>query len=132
MTSTKERIGRKIKKIRELRDFTQEYVAYEIGMTQSSYSDIERGNTDVSFTAIEKIAGVLEVSPTALIEFDENVVFNNAPYAHQTLAYGDSHITHNGITEKFEKLYEEKTKLLEDKIKLLEEKNAWLESQLRK
>ena len=118
MTSTKERIGRKIKKIRELRDFTQEYVAYEIGISQGSYSDIERGQTDVSFTALEKIAGVLGVSPTALIEFDDALIINNASnMGHQ---HAKNTVTYN-LDEKVIQLYE-------DKIKLLEEKIAWLES----
>ena len=127
MTTTKERIGRKIKKIRELRDFTQEYVAYEIGISQGSYSDIERGQTDVSFTALEKIAGVLGVSPSGLIEFDENVAVNN-----YGTATNNAYSVVNAFPIEMKQLYEEKAKLLEDKIKLLEEKNAWLESQLRK
>ncbi len=45
-------IGEKIKKIRELKNYTQEYMAAQIGITQAGYSKIERGESDVPMSAI--------------------------------------------------------------------------------
>ncbi|MCC5916075.1 MAG: helix-turn-helix transcriptional regulator [Cryomorphaceae bacterium] len=46
------RIGRNIKQIRELKNFTQEHFAKKLGMTTSGYSKIERGEVIIS---IEKL-----------------------------------------------------------------------------
>lgn len=41
-------IGMKIRKLRERRNFTQEYVAQKLKMTAAGYSKIERDVTDVT------------------------------------------------------------------------------------
>ena len=45
-----EGIGTKIKNIRELRNYTQDYMAEKLGITQAGYSKIERGETDVTYS----------------------------------------------------------------------------------
>jgi transcriptional regulator with XRE-family HTH domain len=69
-------IGQKIKKLRELKNFTQEYMADQMDMTQPSYSKIESGETDVSYSKLEKIAKSLEIRPEDIMTFNENMVFN--------------------------------------------------------
>ncbi len=70
-------VGTKIKKVRELKNFTQEYVAEQVGMTTSGYSRIERGEVRVSIERLEQIARALGVQPNDLTNFDENVFFTN-------------------------------------------------------
>lgn len=70
------KIGQRIKKMRELKNFTQGYVAEKIGISQAAYSDIEKDKTDVSMSRLEQIATVLEVTPTNILTFDEKIVFN--------------------------------------------------------
>ncbi|HXA02953.1 MAG TPA: helix-turn-helix transcriptional regulator, partial [Cytophagaceae bacterium] len=41
-------VGSKIKKIRELRNYTQEYMADRLQMSQSGYSKIETDEVDVN------------------------------------------------------------------------------------
>ncbi|MEO8147078.1 MAG: helix-turn-helix transcriptional regulator [Bacteroidia bacterium] len=57
----KETIGKRIRKIREGKDFSQENIAAELNMTTSAYSKIERGVTDASTSKLIKIAEILEV-----------------------------------------------------------------------
>jgi transcriptional regulator with XRE-family HTH domain len=57
----KEIIGKRIRKIREGKDYSQENVAAELSMTTSAYSKIERGITDVPTSKLIKIAEILEV-----------------------------------------------------------------------
>ncbi len=57
----KMQIARAVKRAREAKDYTQEYVAEELGMTSSAYSKIERGvSTLKTETAIElaKLYGI--------------------------------------------------------------------------
>ena len=51
----------RIKKIRNLRGVKQEYIALQMGMSQSTYSKIENGNQKLTFEVIEKISDVLNI-----------------------------------------------------------------------
>lgn len=70
------KIGHKIKKVRELKNLTQEHVAAKLGMTQSAYSKIESEETDISFKRLEQIALLFGILPEELINFNETLVFN--------------------------------------------------------
>lgn len=41
-------LGLNIRKIRELKDFSQQYIADKLSISQSSYSDIENGKVLLS------------------------------------------------------------------------------------
>jgi transcriptional regulator with XRE-family HTH domain len=47
-------IGQKIKKLRELKNLTQTHLAQELGVTQSAYSKIEIGESEVTYSKLEK------------------------------------------------------------------------------
>jgi transcriptional regulator with XRE-family HTH domain len=70
-------IGEKIKKIRELRNYTQEFVAHELEMSLSNYSKIERDEIQVTIDRIEKIAKIFQLkSYLDILTFDEKMFFN--------------------------------------------------------
>jgi transcriptional regulator with XRE-family HTH domain len=71
-------VGTKIKKVRELRNFTQEYVAEQVGMTTSGYSRIERGEVKVTIERLGQIAKALDLRPHDLTSFDENAFFSSS------------------------------------------------------
>ena len=70
-------VGTKIKKIRELRNFTQEYMAVQLGENQSTYSRYEDNQHDITIKQLHNIASVLDISIYVLIDFDEKYIFNN-------------------------------------------------------
>jgi len=70
-------IGMKVKRIREFRNYSQEYMAEHLGISQVSYSRIENGQTKLDIQRMEQIANILEVDPMLLFNFDENLVLNN-------------------------------------------------------
>jgi transcriptional regulator with XRE-family HTH domain len=70
-------LGTKIKKIRELKNFSQDFMAQQLEMSQSGYSKIERDEVSISYDKVEKIAELLQVSMGTLVEFDERVLFQN-------------------------------------------------------
>ena len=51
----------KIRKIRLEKSFSQEYMANELGITQSQYGKIENGVVKLSYERLQKIARVLEL-----------------------------------------------------------------------
>ncbi|MCK9453431.1 MAG: helix-turn-helix domain-containing protein [Bacteroidales bacterium] len=88
-------IGIKVKRIREFRNYSQEYMAEHSGISQVSYSRIESGQTKLDIQRMEQIASVLEVDPVMLLSFDESFVFNNC-HQHQG---GKIVNNYNGLAE---------------------------------
>ena len=107
-------LGQKIKKLRELKNFTQEYMAEELNLTQSGYSKIESGEVDVPYGRLEQIAKVLELRPEDIITFNEHMVFN--VMHNQT---GNGLVIHNQVSQTEKKLYEEQIELLKKEVEHL-------------
>ncbi|QKJ31857.1 helix-turn-helix transcriptional regulator [Mucilaginibacter mali] len=72
-------VATNIRKIRESKDFTQDYLAVKLAISQNAYSKIELGYTKITVERLFQIAQILEVSPISLIDFDkEKPVLANA------------------------------------------------------
>ena len=71
-------IARNIKQIRELKNYTQEYMAEQLGISQPSYAKIEQGITELKIDRIQQIANILEVDLSTLLNTTNifNIVFN--------------------------------------------------------
>ncbi|QQR97065.1 MAG: helix-turn-helix transcriptional regulator [Sphingobacteriales bacterium] len=75
----------RIKKIREFRNFTQQYMADQLDISQNAYSKIENGTTKITIDRLEKIAQLLDVPLENVISHEKQVfnVENHAKfYAH--------------------------------------------------
>ena len=60
----KDNIAYRIRKLRESKDYSQQNMADDLGISMSAYSKIERAVTDPSIGRIEEIAKILEVDIT--------------------------------------------------------------------
>lgn len=67
-----------IRKIRELKNLTREYVADEVEMSMSGYGKIERGEVDLTVSKLIKISKVLDVSIEFIIKFDTTIFFTDS------------------------------------------------------
>lgn len=56
--------GQNIRKIRRSKDFTQEYMAFEMGISQKAYSDIENSKVKINLDILTKISNILEIKPS--------------------------------------------------------------------
>ncbi len=70
-------VGLKLRKIRELRDFSQEYVATQLDMSQKAYSKIECGDTKLNKQKLNNILKVLDISESEFLDFDETHAIDN-------------------------------------------------------
>lgn len=104
-------LGHKIKKLRELKDLTQEYMAQELGLNQSAYSKIESGASDVSYSKLEKIATVLGLKLEDILSFNEQMVFN--VMNNQT---GNGLVINNSISENEKGLYVSQISSLKEEV----------------
>ena len=55
-------LGKRIKELRSLRTYTQEYMAEQIGVSRQKYARIENGINTISLDSLSKIASVLDVT----------------------------------------------------------------------
>ena len=125
-------VGNKIRKIRELKNLKQDYLAEQLGISVTAYGNIERGEADVSMERLEQIAKVLDLSIQDILSFDEKKVFN--VMHNQTVQNANIDtivaIHYHEFSEQLKKLYEDNSKLLQDKIQLLEELNENLKKEI--
>lgn len=109
-------VGQKIRKIRELRNLTQNHMAEKLGLSQQGYGKIERDEADLSLSRLQEIASILEVTPENILGFDEKYVLNNY---HTFSGNSGYNMTVNGISEKEEKLYQARIAALEKEVEYL-------------
>lgn len=103
-------IEEKIKSIRELKNYTQGYMAEELGITQAAYSKIESGQTKLTMNKINDIAQIFEIPVEDLVAYDSQRYFNSF---NNVKGSNNGSVIGNGDTELITKLYEDKINLLE-------------------
>jgi transcriptional regulator with XRE-family HTH domain len=119
-------IGNKIKKVRELRNFTQEYMAQKLSITQESYSRIEADKANLTIQRLDKISEVLGVSVFELMSFNEKNVFFNASETQTNTSIG---IFQENQTEK--KLYEQLIETLKNQLERVQQDNDFLKEMIK-
>jgi len=68
------KINDKVRFMRKERNWTQEAMAEKLGITVNSYSNIERGITDIQNSRLEQIANIFEIDLLDLYNFAEKAV----------------------------------------------------------
>ncbi len=72
-------IGFNIRKLREKKGFSQEYIAEKLGINQSTYGKLERNISNITLDRLYKIANVLEEDIITLLNISrESTFFNQA------------------------------------------------------
>lgn len=111
-------IGKKIRKIRELRDLTQEYLAGQLGICVSAYRKIESDETDAKWSRIVRIADLLNVTPVELIAFDSDNPFSSTQEQIDGLLV-ETVVEAIGVSNKERELYEGQIELLKVQVEFL-------------
>ncbi len=122
-------LGRKIRHMRELLNFTQEDVAEKMGVSQQTVSNIESNET-VERDQLEKMARALGVSAQAIRDLQEDAAVYNIITTHDQKGGNTSAYNYNCTFNPFDKwaeAVEENKKLYEALLKEKEEKVAMLE-----
>ena len=107
------KIGSNIRKIRELKGFSQDFLANELDISQRQLSRIENNETDLSISKLEAISNLLEVTINQLLGFDEKFIFQ-----HCENAFGTNQ-NYYAFTDKEKELYEKRISHLEKEITFL-------------
>lgn len=62
--------GTLIRRYREMRNYSQKYVAGQMGISQNAYSKIENNVTQLTVQHIKQLSAILEISPLELLKDD--------------------------------------------------------------
>ena len=82
----KNSVGQKIKKLRELRNYTQTYMAIELDMTQQGYSKSEKEGK-LSVDQLDKIAAILKLESAYILSFNEENLLRDSNSLTNTMVH---------------------------------------------
>jgi len=108
----KANIGDKIRKVRELKGLSQDFMAGKLEMSQRAYSKIENNDIKLDWGRIEDISKILEIEPIDLVSFDDNLIFNNSPQSGKN----NTNTINNNFPDELKKSYEDRIAHLEQEV----------------
>jgi transcriptional regulator with XRE-family HTH domain len=114
-------IGEKIRKVRTIKGYSQEYVSDRLNISQPAYSDIEKNKNKVTYETIEELAKIFEIELMDLINFDERLVFNNT-FNENSKGFFNVEKVINDSFENERNLFSQQIKTLKDEIIFLRRK----------
>ena len=63
-------IATKLRRLREIHGYPQEYVAFQLGVSQAAYSKKETGRTELSLTVLQQVSALYNISLMDLINLN--------------------------------------------------------------
>lgn len=95
------KIGTRIRRFRESKEYTQDYMANRLNISQNSYSRLEKEPESMPLTRLEEICQILEINLKDLIDSKESNAYFSNNQAESQYAYGNI-IIHNYPKELIE------------------------------
>jgi transcriptional regulator with XRE-family HTH domain len=114
-------LGQKIKKLRELKNYTQQHLADELGISLSGYGKIERDQTEITMARLLEIAKILETDLFSLIHFNGNDVFKNGKQSKETKATEPSSLSLD-LQQQLIQKYKDESEYPKELVRHLREK----------
>ncbi len=90
-----QKLGKAIERIRVSKNMAAKNIADELKLSLSAYRNIERGISEVSFVKIVRIAQVLQVNYTDILEIEKGDIYQN------TTTSGDGNSNTGGSYHSF-------------------------------
>jgi transcriptional regulator with XRE-family HTH domain len=106
-----------VRRLRRIKDFSQDYTPDVIGLLQSQYSRIENGECAVALDKLRSISDILGVNPLDLIDFGQGQAFF---YCNQS-GNIETINNHNDFTEERKSYLSQIEDLKRDKKFLMEQ-----------
>lgn len=118
-TTKSSHIGRKISRIRELKDMKQEALAEALGITQQSVSNIENSE-NIDEQKLKEVAKALGVTVEAIKNFSEEAVINYFNNIYDQGVFNTGNYCNFNPLDKVIELYERLVQVEKDKNEYLE------------
>ncbi|ERJ61160.1 helix-turn-helix domain-containing protein [Sphingobacterium paucimobilis] len=100
-----EKIGSKIRKLRQIKGFSQKMFAAELNISQQAVSKIENSEI-INEETLNKVSEILGVSIETITNFDEDAAFTNIIERNETINQRCDVVNNYNSTDKIEELYE--------------------------
>lgn len=100
----------KLKQLRTEKNFTQQEVAENIGLSQSEYSKIENNQIKLDFEIASKLARFYKISSKEIIDFEKNYYIEN--FSQSAINTESLTINNNDIALKLLEQISEQNKIL--------------------
>lgn len=71
------KLGNKIRIFRQIKGYSQEAMAENLGISHTAYAKMERGESKITEEKLQKIAALLGIGTEDLKNFDEKMIFKN-------------------------------------------------------
>ena len=112
-----------VRRIREQKGYSQEYMAIKLGIKQPSYARIENQQASLSIEQLQKIADILETDISAFLDASK-ISIQNQTNNNDACGYVENlHIENKETTKKL-------IQTLEDHIQLLKDENLHLKGEI--
>ena len=104
-------VGEKIRKFREGKNLSQEFVADYLGISQGAYSRIENNTVKLSAERISSLANLFDVPENEFFPTNDGVVFNinSATYAYINNFVEGQKAAYEGVIEVLKEQLREST-----------------------
>lgn len=120
MENNIESIGQRIREIRLSRNYSQQYLAQKIGVTQKAYSKIESEETKLGVDTLKKIASILDVPIESFFDTKNKPIINDF----SSRAGGDNVLYKTTLDKSLEKMIFE---LIKSKDQIILSKDEMIE-----
>lgn len=77
-----EKLGSNLRKLRELKNISQEFIAIKLNLSIKSYSNIENNVTKITHERLTQICQILEIDPLAMMNFDTDKIIQSINNGH--------------------------------------------------
>lgn len=115
-----ERIGPKIRKLRQIKGFSQKMFAAELNISQQAVSKIENSDL-INEETLHKVSDILGVSVETITNFDEETAFTNIIEKNEVINQRCDVVNNYNTSDKITELYERLLESEKDKNKVLEQ-----------
>lgn len=121
-TDLKKLVGQRLQLLRLERNLTQEQMSEKLNLSTSAYCKIEYGETDLTFTRLNKIADILNMSAVELFTRIEGDTYNNYPKDYgRVWITRDSSIVNVDNSDDLRELVKSNSRLIDVLLKRIEE-----------
>lgn len=100
-------ISKNIRKYRELKGYSQEYMAHELDITQASYAKMENNTTKINVDRLFAISNILETDIRDLLELNKQTIYNQEVKEYG-VGYQQVQNLHQDNKEAYEKIIQAK------------------------
>ncbi len=118
-------VNEKVRMMREMNNWTQEYVAEKLHMSLTSYAKLERGESKLYLDKLEKIAEVFQIDLIDLLSLNKQglvwLISGDGSGNNSNVNYYNSSNIRDFELEKLTLQLQHKNEIIEQKDKLIEQ-----------